>query len=129
MSSDLAAETSLVPARPEASEAPADVAGQDWPYDVQKVRADFPILARRIHDGADGGVPLVYLDSAATSQKPLAVLDAERDYNERHNANVHRGIHTLAEEATALYEGAREKVAGFLGATDPREIIFTKNVT
>jgi cysteine desulfurase/selenocysteine lyase len=97
----------------------------DWPYDVEKVRADFPILTRRIHDD----VPLVYLDSAATSQKPLAVLDAEREYNERHNANVHRGIHTLAEEATALYEGAREKLAAFLGATDPREIIFTKNVT
>ncbi len=97
----------------------------DWPYDVEKIRADFPILSRRIHDD----VPLVYLDSAATSQKPQAVLDAEREYNERHNANVHRGIHTLAEEATALYEGAREKVASFLGATDPREIIFAKNVT
>ncbi len=125
MTSDLAAETSLAPARPEASEAPADVAAQDWPYDVQQVRADFPILRRRIHEG----VPLVYLDSAATSQKPQAVLDAEREYNERHNANVHRGIHTLAEEATALYEGAREKVASFLGAADPREIVFTKNVT
>ena len=101
----------------------------DWPYDVEKVRADFPILTRRIHDGVDGGVPLVYLDSAATSQKPLAVLDAEREYNERHNANVHRGIHTLAEEATALYEGAREKVASFLGTGDPREILFAKNVT
>ena len=90
------------------------------------MRADFPIL----HAAASTTtLPLVYLDSAATSQKPLAVLDAEREYNERHNANVHRGIHTLAEEATALYEGAREKVAGFLGATDPREIIFTKNVT
>ncbi len=97
----------------------------DWPYDVEKIRADFPILSRRIHDD----VPLVYLDSAATSQKPLAVLDAEREYNERHNANVHRGIHTLAEEATALYEGAREKLASFLGASDPREIIFAKNVT
>ncbi len=105
--------------------AAAPSAATDWPYDVQKVRADFPILTRRIHDG----VPLVYLDSAATSQKPRAVLDAEREYNERHNANVHRGIHTLAEEATALYEGAREKVATFLGAADPREIIFTKNVT
>ena len=101
----------------------------DWPYDVEKVRADFPILTRRLHDGVDGGVPLVYLDSAATSQKPLAVLDAEREYNERHNANVHRGIHTLAEEATALYEGAREKVASFLGTSDPREILFAKNVT
>ena len=115
MSADLAAE-----AKPDRR-----LTTTDWPYDVEKVRADFPILTRRIHDG----VPLVYLDSAATSQKPLAVLDAEREYNERHNANVHRGIHTLAEEATALYEGAREKVATFLGATDPREIIFTKNIT
>ena len=112
MSADLAEATSLVAA--------------DWPYDVEKVRADFPILSRRLHDGS---VPLVYLDSAATSQKPFAVLDAEREYNERHNANVHRGIHTLAEEATALYEGGREKVAAFLGATDPREIILTKNIT
>jgi cysteine desulfurase/selenocysteine lyase len=125
MSADLAAETSLVPSEPIASSDPRVIVDGDWPYDVEKVRADFPILSRRIHDD----VPLVYLDSAATSQKPLAVLDAERDYNERHNANVHRGIHTLAEEATALYEGAREKVAAFLGATDAREIIFTKNIT
>jgi cysteine desulfurase/selenocysteine lyase len=125
MSADLAAETSLVPSEPSASESPRVIAGGDWPYDVEKVRADFPILSRRIHDD----VPLVYLDSAATAQKPQSVLDAEREYNERHNANVHRGIHTLAEEATALYEGGREKVAAFLGTTDPREIIFTKNIT
>jgi cysteine desulfurase / selenocysteine lyase len=100
-------------------------AATEWPYDVDKVRADFPILRREVHDG----VPLVYLDSAATSQKPYAVLDAEREYNERHNANVHRGIHTLAEEATALYEGARTKIATFLGTDDPREVIFSKNIT
>jgi cysteine desulfurase/selenocysteine lyase len=94
-------------------------------YDVAVVRKDFPILQREVRPG----VPLVYLDSAATSQKPLAVLDAIRDYDERHNANVHRGIHTLAEEATALYEGAREKVARFIGAPDPREVVFTKNST
>jgi cysteine desulfurase/selenocysteine lyase len=94
-------------------------------YDVSRVRKDFPILDREVRPG----VPLVYLDSAATSQKPLAVLDAMRDYNERHNANVHRGIHTLAEEATALYEGAREKVARFIGAPDAREVVFTKNST
>jgi cysteine desulfurase/selenocysteine lyase len=94
-------------------------------YDVAVVRKDFPILQREVRPG----VPLVYLDSAATSQKPLAVLDAIRDYDERHNANVHRGIHTLAEEATALYEGAREKVARFIGAPDSREIVFTKNST
>jgi cysteine desulfurase / selenocysteine lyase len=94
-------------------------------YDVAVIRKDFPILSREVRPG----VPLVYLDSAATSQKPLAVLDAMRDYNEHHNANVHRGIHTLAEEATALYEGARTKVATFIGATDPREVVFAKNST
>jgi cysteine desulfurase/selenocysteine lyase len=94
-------------------------------YDVTVVRKDFPILSREVRPG----VPLVYLDSAATSQKPLQVLDAMRDYNEHHNANVHRGIHTLAEEATALYEGARAKVAAFIGATDPREVVFGKNST
>jgi cysteine desulfurase/selenocysteine lyase len=94
-------------------------------YDVAVVRKDFPILQREVRPG----VPLVYLDSAATSQKPLRVLDAMRDYNEAHNANVHRGIHTLAEEATAMYEGARVKVASFIGATDPREVVFAKNST
>ena len=125
MSADLATETSLVPAAPEADASASTIAAADWPYDVDKIRADFPILGRTIHDG----VPLVYLDSAATAQKPQAVLDAERDYNEWHNANVHRGIHTLAEEATALYEGAREKIAAFLGTSDPREILFAKNIT
>jgi cysteine desulfurase/selenocysteine lyase len=94
-------------------------------YDVAVVRKDFPILEREVRPG----VPLVYLDSAATSQKPLRVLDAMRDYDERHNANVHRGIHTLAEEATSLYEGARDKVAAFVGATDRHEIVFAKNST
>ncbi|MCK9924706.1 cysteine desulfurase [Frankia sp. AgPm24] len=94
-------------------------------YDVEQVRKDFPILSRTVHDN----LPLVYLDSAATSQKPLAVLDAERTYYERHNANVHRGIHVLAEEATALYEATRDKIAAFIGATDRREVVFTKNST
>ena len=92
-------------------------------FDVELVRKDFPVLDRIVH----GDKPLVYLDSAATSQKPRAVLDAERDYYERHNANVHRGIHVLAEEATALYEEARDKVAAFIGAPDRREVVFTKN--
>jgi cysteine desulfurase/selenocysteine lyase len=70
--------------------------------DVDRVRADFPILSRKVGDR-----PLVYLDSAATSQKPRRVLDAERDFYEQHNANVHRGIYMLSEEATDLYEGAR----------------------
>src|SRR4051794_3329640 len=91
--------------------------------DVARVRKDFPILDREVRPG----VPLVYLDNAATSQKPTQVLDAMRDYYERHNANVHRGIHTLAEEATALYEGARDKVATFIHAASPAEVVFTKN--
>ena len=92
-------------------------------YDVARVRKDFPILDREVRPG----VPLVYLDNAATSQKPTQVLDAMRDYYEQHNANVHRGIHTLAEEATALYEGAREKVARFINAAEAAEVVFTKN--
>jgi cysteine desulfurase/selenocysteine lyase len=92
-------------------------------YDVTRVRKDFPILDREVRPG----VPLVYLDNAATSQKPQQVLDAMRDYYEQHNANVHRGIHTLAEEATALYEGARDKVARFINARDRAEVVFTKN--
>jgi cysteine desulfurase/selenocysteine lyase len=94
-------------------------------YDVQRVRKDFPILARRVHDD----VPLVYLDSAATAQKPAVVLDTLHDFYENHNANIHRGIHVLAEEATALYEQARDKVAAFLGAPDRDEVVFTRNIT
>jgi cysteine desulfurase / selenocysteine lyase len=99
--------------------------GVGMSYDVERVRKDFPILDRQVRTG----VPLVYLDNAATSQKPQQVLDAMRDYYEQHNANVHRGIHTLAEEATALYEGARDKVASFINAPDRREVVFTKNST
>ncbi len=99
--------------------------GLDRPgLDVEVVRRDFPILARTVHDG----LPLVYLDSAATSQKPQPVFDALERYYARHNANVHRGVHTLAEEATALYEGARDKVAAFIGAAR-EEVVFTKNST
>jgi cysteine desulfurase/selenocysteine lyase len=93
--------------------------------DVEKVRKDFPALERLVH----GDKPLVYLDNAATSQKPRQVLDALDDYYTRHNANVHRGIHVLAEEATALYEGARDKVAAFINAADRSEVVFTKNST
>jgi cysteine desulfurase/selenocysteine lyase len=88
-------------------------------------RADFPILQREVRPG----VPLVYLDSTATAQKPLAVIDAMDAYYRRSNANVHRGIHTLAEEATALYEGARDKVQKFINASTRKEIIFTRNAT
>ncbi len=88
-------------------------------------RADFPILAREVRPG----VPLVYLDSAATSQKPLPVIEALDRYYRQSNANVHRGIHALAEEATALYEGGREKVRRFIHAASPKEVIFTRNTT
>ena len=93
--------------------------------DVERVRKDFPALERLVH----GDKPLVYLDNAATSQKPRQVLDALDDYYARHNANVHRGIHVLAEEATALYEAARDKVARFVNAADRAEVVFTKNAT
>ena len=93
------------------------------PLDVAAVRGDFPILERRVNDH-----PLVYLDSAATSQKPRQVLEAMDDYYRRHNANVHRGVHTLAEEATHLFEEARGKVARFVGASE-RATVFTKNVS
>ena len=91
-------------------------------YDVELIRKDFPILARKVH----GDKQLVYLDSAASSQRPRQVIDAMTEYYENHHANVHRGVHVLAEEATAMYEGARDKVASFINA-DRREVIFTKN--
>jgi len=93
--------------------------------DVDRIRKDFPVLERVVH----GDKRLVYLDNAATSQKPRQVLDALTDYYAEHNANVHRGIHVLAEEATALYEGARDKVASFVNAADRAEIVFTKNAS
>jgi cysteine desulfurase/selenocysteine lyase len=92
--------------------------------DVERVRADFPILKRRIH-----GKPLVYLDNAATTQKPQAVLDAIASYYTDINANVHRGVHELSERATEAYEGGRERVRVFLNAASVREIVFTRNAT
>ena len=94
------------------------------PFNVAKVREDFPIFERTIRDGKK----LVYLDSGATSQKPLAVINAESDFYKFHNAAVHRGAHQLAEEATDAYEGARLKVAAFLGARE-EQIVFTKGAT
>ncbi|WP_017582563.1 cysteine desulfurase [Nocardiopsis valliformis] len=91
---------------------------------VAAIREDFPILSRTVRDER----PLVYLDSGATSQKPRQVLDAEREFYERHNAAVHRGAHQLAEEATDAYESARETIARFIGA-DADEVVFTKNAT
>ncbi len=93
-------------------------------FDVAAVRADFPILARNVHKK-----PLVYLDNAASSQKPRQVIEAVDQYYRRHNANVHRGLHTLSDEATAAYEAAREKVRGFINAAEIAEVIFTKGTT
>ena len=92
-------------------------------FDVEAVRKDFPVLSREVH-----GHPLVYLDSASSSQKPRQVLEAERIFVEEHYANVHRGVHTLSQEATDGYEAARSTVAAFLGARH-EEIVFTKNAT
>jgi len=88
-------------------------------------KKDFPILKREVRPG----VPIVYLDSAATSQKPESVIAAMEVYYRQLNANIHRGVHTLAEEATAAYEGARERITNFIGARDTRELIFTRNTT
>ncbi|HOG79545.1 MAG TPA: aminotransferase class V-fold PLP-dependent enzyme, partial [Anaerolineaceae bacterium] len=93
--------------------------------DITRIRADFPILQREIRPG----VSLVYLDSTATAQKPQQVLDAMDAYYRQSNANIHRGVHTLAEEATALYEDARVKIARFIGATSPSEVVYTRNAT
>ena len=93
-------------------------------FDVERVRADFPILATRVN-----GHPLVYLDSAASSQRPLAVLRAVEHYETHSHANVHRGVHALSQAATAAFEGARERVRRFIGARSTREIIFTRGTT
>ena len=94
------------------------------PMDPHAIRKDFPILERQVH-----GKPLVYLDSTATSQKPRQVIEAITGFYEDHNANVHRGIYALAEEATEAYESARAKIASFLGAPDPWTIVFTRGTT
>lgn len=93
--------------------------------DVQQIRKDFPVLSREIKPG----IPLIYLDSAATSQKPKAVIEAMSTYYEDTNANIHRGIHALAEEATLAYENARERIADFIHAPSAEQLIFTRNTT
>ena len=92
--------------------------------DVERIKADFPILERTSH-----GKRLVYLDSANTSQKPRAVIDTITEYYERHNANLYRAVYELAEEATAMFEGARTKLAAFIGAPDPNTVVFTRGTT
>jgi cysteine desulfurase / selenocysteine lyase len=98
--------------------------GRSGSLDVERIRKDFPILGQRVHDK-----PLVYFDNAATSQKPQVVIDTINKYYSRENSNIHRGIHSLSEQATRVYEGARDKVRGFLNAADSREIIFTRGTT
>ena len=93
-------------------------------YDLQAIRADFPILSRRVYDR-----PLVYLDNAATTQKPLCVLDAMREEYLNANANVHRGVHYLSQRATDLHEAARETVRSFINARKTEEIVFTRGTT
>lgn len=98
--------------------------GMNTTYDVERIRRDFPILSREVH-----GRPLVYLDNAASAQKPHAVVEAEREVYEQDYANIHRGAYLLSERMTARYEQARARVAAFLGAASPREIVFVRNTT
>ncbi|MGO9425604.1 MAG: cysteine desulfurase [Steroidobacteraceae bacterium] len=94
------------------------------PFDVLDVRRDFPVLARVVH-----GKPLTYLDNGASAQRPNAVIDAVDDYERRHHANIHRGVHTLSQEATALYEGARDRLVRFINARSRHELIFVRGTT
>jgi cysteine desulfurase/selenocysteine lyase len=94
-------------------------------YDIDRIREDFPILSRKVHCDK----PLVYLDNAATSQKPRSVIDALSHYYEHYNANIHRGIHALSEQASDEFEDARKRVASFIGSGDPNEVIFVRNTT
>jgi len=113
-----------VPKRWPGLSGPQEVVRRDRSFDVEALRADFPILRRQIH-----GKPLVYLDNAATAQKPQAVIDSVSRYYEQDNANVHRGVHYLSERATEEYEGARKTIQYFLNAADASEIIFVRGAT
>src|SRR5258708_10167173 len=109
---------------PRAAEGDSQAANGDSTFDVEKVREDFPILFEKVH-----GKPLVYLDNAATSQKPLAVLEAMDHYYRHDNSNIHRGVHALSERATEAYENARGSAQRFLNAVDSKEIIFVRGTT
>ncbi len=102
----------------------AKARGGPVPFDVERLRRDFPVLQQTVH-----GKPLVYLDNAATSQKPQAVIDSLVRYYSEFNANIHRGIHRLSEEATRAYEHARSRVRGFINAAEDREIVFVRGTT
>jgi cysteine desulfurase/selenocysteine lyase len=115
---------SATPGRPLAAPAARAGGGAEAAFDVEAVRREFPILAQRVH-----GHPLVFLDSAASAQKPRRVLDAMTGFYERDYANIHRGVYALSERATAAFEGARERVREFLGAADSREIVFVRGTT
>ena len=97
---------------------------RDHPFDVNKIRRDFPILSRTIN-----GNDLVYLDNAASSQKPVPVLDRMNNYYLTSHANVHRGVHSLSQEATDLFEASRSRIATFIGASNDAQVIFTKGTT
>lgn len=101
-----------------------ELSGNGSGLDLERVRADFPILQRSVH-----GKPLVYLDTAASAQRPLAVIEAVNDFYRNHNANIHRGVHTLSQEATEDHEQARQKIAAFINAPSDQEIIFTRGAT
>ena len=109
---------------PPPTTAPARRESKETGFDVDELRRDFPILSQHVH-----GKPLVYLDNAATTQKPTAVLDAERRMYEQFYANIHRGVHLLSVEATEAYETARRKIQNFIHAGDQREIIFVRGTT
>jgi cysteine desulfurase / selenocysteine lyase len=100
------------------------VARHTAPFDVQAVRREFPVLARTVH-----GKPLCYLDNGASAQRPLAVIEAVDDYERNHHANIHRGVHALSQEATALYEGARDRLVTFINARSRHEIVFVRGTT
>ncbi len=106
------------------STAPEKLSESDSPLDLSAIRADFPILDQTVQDKA-----LCYLDNAATAQKPRQVIDAVAEYYRRDNANIHRGVHTLAERATAAYESARERMADFINASATEELIFLRGTT
>src|SRR5687767_8493970 len=107
-----------------ATEQPGVRGGHRLPLDAHIVRADFPIFGTTVH-----GRPLIYLDSAATSQKPRQVIEAVDTFYRQYNANVHRGIYEIGERATAAYEEARARVARFINAPDFHEVVFTRNAT
>src|SRR5450432_2005272 len=100
------------------------LAQPDLTFDVEAARRQFPILTRMVH-----GKPLAYLDNGASAQRAQCVIDAVDDYERRHHANIHRGVHTLSQEATALYESARDRVARFINAPSRNEIIFVRGTT